>query len=181
MRRFRPRALREWVVVVFAAIGIGLLPWTIWLVESLNSHHTTNSWDLAWGGFDFGLAVMFVATACAAYRRSPWVGALSAATGTLLMTDAWFDIVLESHSDERLYSILLAAFAELPAAAFCFWIAYRTERFLAEVVDEALGRGMASHLAAAGEGPAEGDLVGVLEVAPDGEAAGEPGDADAAA
>jgi hypothetical protein len=156
------------------------LPWTIWLAQSLSPHHETNSWDLAWSGFDTGLALLFLATALAAYKRSPWVGALAAATGTLLVTDAWFDIVLESHADERLYSIVLAAFAELPVAAFCFWIAYRTERFLAEIVDEALGRGTASHLAATGQGPAEGDLVGVLQVAPDGEPTREARDADAA-
>ena len=54
--------------------------------------------------------------------------------GTLLITDAWFDIVLESHSDELRKAIYLAVFAELPLAALCFWIAYRTERFLALLV-----------------------------------------------
>ncbi|HZT91413.1 MAG TPA: hypothetical protein VFA05_05170 [Gaiellaceae bacterium] len=181
MRRIRAWTLREWVIAVFAGIGIGLLPWTLWLASSLSPQHVTDSWNLAWSGFDSGLAVLFIATALAAYRRSPWVGALAAATGTLLVTDAWFDIVLESHADERRFSILLALVAELPSAAFCFWIAYRTERFLAEVVDEAFGHGAASHLAAAREGPAEGDLVGVLEVASDREAAGEPSDADTAA
>ena len=100
--------------------------------------------------------------------------ALAAATGTLLLVDAWFDIILESHADELRNAIMLAVFAEIPIALLCFWIAYRTERFLALVVDQAL------HLATAGESPTEGDLVGVLEVTPDGEAAGEAGDADAA-
>ena len=169
----RPSSLREWVVVVFGVIGIALLPWTLWLSQSLKPHHVTDRWDLAWSGFDTGLAVLFLATAVAALRRSPWVGALSAALGTLLITDAWFDVVLESHSAERRNAILLALFAELPMAAFCFWIAYRTERFLAWKVD--------LHLAPARESPAEGDLVGVLEIAPDGEAAGETRDADASA
>ena len=178
MQRF-PQTLREWVAVVFAAVGIGLLPWTIWLTQWLPSRHASVRWDLAWSGFDTALALVFLFTAIAAWRRSPWVGAGAAATGTLLVTDAWFDVILESHSDELRVSILTAVFGELPLAAFCFWIAYRTELFLARVVDEALGLGTASHLAAAGEGPAEGDLVGVLEVAPDGQAAREPGDADA--
>ena len=172
----RPSSLREWVVIVFAAIGLGLLPWTIWLSASLKPHHVTERWDLAWSGFDTGLALLFLSTAVAAYRRSPWVGALAGATGTLLVTDAWFDCVLESHADELRQSLLLAVFAELPTAAFCFWIAHRTERFLALVVEEA-----ASHLAAAGEGASEGDLVGVLEVTADGKPAGEPGDANAPA
>jgi hypothetical protein len=173
--RWHSFSLRTLVVVTFAAVGIGLLPWTVWLSTSLNPHHSTNHWDLAWSGFDTGLAVMFLSTAVAAYRRSPWVGALAAATGTLLLTDAWFDIVLESHADERRNAILLAVLVELPVAALCFWIAYRTERFLAMVLGQAL------HLAPPSEGPAEGDLVGVLEVTPDGKPAREARDADSAA
>jgi len=168
---WRPSSLRDWVVIVYALIGLGLLPWALWLSESLKPHHSTNDWDLAWSGFDTGLALLFLSTAFAAYRRSPWVAALAAATGTLLVTDAWFDIVLESHSVERRNAILLAAFAELPTAAFCFWIAHRTERFLARAL----------HLAATGQRPAERDLVGVLEVTADGEPAGESSDADASA
>jgi len=165
----RPSSLREWVVVVFGAIGIALLPWALWLSESLKPEHTTDRWDIAWSGFDTGLAVLFLATAVAAYRRSAWVGALSAALGTLLVTDAWFDIVLESHAAERRNAILLALVAELPAAAFCFWIAFRTERFLARAL----------HLAATGESAAERDFVGVLEVTADRQSARKARDADA--
>jgi hypothetical protein len=176
--RLRSVTFRQGVIAVFAAVGIGLLPWTIWLSQWLPPHHESVRWDLAWSGFDTGLALSFLFTAIAAWRRSPWVAAGAAATGTLLVADAWFDVILESHSDELRVSILTAVLGELPAAAFCFWIAYRTEKFLARMVDEALGRGMASHLAAAREGAAKGDLVGVLEVAPDGQPAREPGDAD---
>jgi hypothetical protein len=165
--------LRKLVIVVFSVIGVALLPWSIWLTSSLPPTHTTHRWDIAWSGFDTGLALLFLLTALAAWRRSPWVGALSAATGTLLVTDAWFDVVLESHADELRNAIVLAVTAELPIAAICFWIAYRTERFLALMVDQAL------HLTTAGERATERDLVGVLEVTPDGETAGEPRDADA--
>jgi hypothetical protein len=171
--KWRPRTLREWVTAVFAGVGIALLPWTIWLASSLSPEHETTRWDLAWSGFDTGLALMFLLTALAAWKRSLWVGALAAATGTLLVTDAWFDIILESHADELRVSIMLAFFAELPVAALCFWIAYRTERFLSRVVDEA------SHLAAADERPAESDLVGVLKIAADGKPAGQPRHPDA--
>jgi hypothetical protein len=177
--RFRPSTLRHWVAGVFAVLGLGLLPWTVWLSASLPPRHTSVRWDLAWSGFDTGLALAFLLTALAAWRRSPWVGAGAAATGTLLVTDAWFDVILESHSDELRISIATALLGELPAAAFCFWIAFRTERFLARIVDAALGRGAASHLAATGQGPAEGDFVGVLEIAPDGQPAREAGDAHA--
>jgi hypothetical protein len=170
--KLRPTTLRSWVIAVFAVIGVGLFPWTIWLSASLKAHHETRHWDLAWSGFDSGLALAFLLTALAAWRRSPWVGALAAATGTLLVTDAWFDIVLESHADELRNAVYLAVFAELPVAALCFWIAYRTERFLALLVQQAL------HLSPAAESPTQSDLIGVLEVTPDGETAGEARDAD---
>jgi len=169
MLNFRPGAVRRLVTIGFATAGLGLLPWTIWLATSLNPSHETTHWYLAWSGFDTALAVMFVLTALAASRRSPWVGIAAGATGTLLVTDAWFDVVLESHADELRIAIFFAAFAELPVAALCFWIAYRTERFIA------------SHLTAADERASEGDLVRVLEIAPDGKPAGEPRHADSSA
>jgi hypothetical protein len=161
-------------VLAFGAIGLGLLPWAIWLSDSLPPVHHSHRWDVAWSGFDVGLALCFVGTAVAAYRRSPWVGAFAAATGTLLLCDAWFDVVLESHGNEESTAIFEALAFEIPVACLCFWIAYRTERFLAMVVEQL-------HLASAAESPAEGDLVGVLEVSPDGEPAGEARDVDAPA
>ena len=104
------------------------------------ARHLSRRWDLAWTGFDIGLAACFAGTAIAAWRRSPSVGAFAAATGTLLLADAWFDIVLESRGAETRLAIVEAVFAELPVAALCFWIAHRTERFLALAVDVALGR-----------------------------------------
>jgi len=168
-------SLRIWVAVVFGAVGVGLLPWAVWLSSSLPAHHVTGRWDLAWSGFDVGLALGFCGTAIAAWRRSPWVAAFSAATGTLLLVDAWFDVVLESHGSEETTAVVLALAFELPLAGLCFWIAYRTERFLAKVVEQAL------HLAPAAQRPTEGDLVGVLEIAADREAAGEARHPDAPA
>ena len=162
-------ALREWVALGYGAVGIGLLPWAFWLSASLPATHHSAHWDLAWSGFDVGLATCFCGTAVAAYRHAPaWAGAFAAATGTMLVTDAWFDVVLESHGSERGTAIILAVVFELPVAALCFWIAFRTERFVSRAL----------HLATAGQGTAEGHLVGVLEVAADRQAARKPGDAD---
>ena len=65
----------------------------------------------------------------------------AAATGTLLVADAWFDVILESHSDELRISMLFAVCGELPLAAVCFWIAYRTERVPGAIVEVAAERG----------------------------------------
>ena len=170
MRLLRPLSLREWVALGFGAVGIGLLPWAFWLSSSLPATHQSAHWDLAWSGFDVGLAACFCGTAIAAYRRAiAWAGAFAAATGTMLLVDAWFDVILESHGNEIGTAIFEAVVFELPAAAVCFWIAFRTERFVSRAL----------HLTSAGERAAEGDLVGVLEVPADWEPAREPRDADA--
>jgi hypothetical protein len=161
--RNRPGSLRVWVIVIFGAIGIFLVPWAIWLGATLRPDHTTDRWDVVWTGFDVGLALAFALTALAAWRRSPWVGSLAATTGTLLLVDAWFDIVLESHRNDIRAAVMRAVFAEVPVAGLCYWIAYRTERFLAHAVGIARAEGL--HVATAGKGASEGDLVGVLEIA----------------
>jgi hypothetical protein len=92
----------------------------------------------------------------------------------MLIVDAWFDVILESHGNELRTALVEALVFELPTAVICFWIAFRTERFVTRAI-------RSLHLAPAGEGPAESDLVGVLQVATDGEPAREPGDADASA
>jgi hypothetical protein len=169
MRPRRPSSLREWVALGFGAVGIGLLPWAVWLSASLPPTHHSAHWDLAWSGFDVGLAACFCGTAIAAFRRSPgWVGAFAAATGTMLVVDAWFDLILESHGNELETALVEALLFELPTAALCFWIAFRAERFVSRAL----------HLAPAGERTAERDFVRVLEVPADGEAAREAGDAD---
>jgi hypothetical protein len=162
---------------VFGAIGIFLVPWAIWLGATLRPDHTTDRWDVVWTGFDVGLALAFALTALAAWRRSPWVAALAATTGTLLLVDAWFDIVLESHGKDIRAAVMRAVLAELPVATLCYWIAFRTSRFLAHAVD--IARAEALHVAAASERPAEGDLVGVLEVAAHREPAREARDPNA--
>jgi hypothetical protein len=169
----RPSTLRQWVILLFGAAGLALVPWTLWLAGTLRPTHESPRWDIAWSGFDVALTLLFLSTAYSAWRRSPWVGVFAGATGTLLVTDAWFDVILSSDNDELRTALLLAAVAELPAAAVCFWISYRTEHFLSRVVG--------SHLAAAREGPPEGDLIGVLEIPTDGEPAREARHPDAAA
>ena len=114
--------------VLFGVAGILLLPWTIWLSASLPPHHSTKRWDVAWSGFDSALAVSFLLTSFAAWRRRPWLPAAAAATGALLVADAWFDVVLESRSTDFEIAVIEAVVAELPLAALCFAVAYVTSR-----------------------------------------------------
>ena len=113
---------------VFAAVGMALLPWAIWLSSSLQPHHRTHNWDLAWSGFDSGLAISFLLTAYATWKRLPWMTVSASATGALLLADAWFDIVLESRSSDVTLAVVEAFVGEVPLAALCFAVALVTSR-----------------------------------------------------
>src|SRR5262249_8861462 len=95
-----PTRVRRFAIVLFGVVGLALMPWTVWLSSSLPPHHLTENWDLAWSGFDTVLAASFLLTAFAAWHRRTWLPAAAAATGALLLADAWFDIVLESRSND---------------------------------------------------------------------------------
>ena len=88
--------LRRFIAPFFAVAGIALVPWTVWLTFSLPPHHETENWRTVWAGFDIALALALGATALASLRRSAWLEAVAAVSGTLLCTDAWFDITLEA-------------------------------------------------------------------------------------
>jgi hypothetical protein len=129
--------VRRFAAILFVAVGLALLPWTIWLSTSLPPHHSTAHWDLAWSGFDSALASAFLATGLAAWRGSRWLPVAAAATGALLVADAWFDIVLESRSDDRWVAVVEALAGELPLATLCFVVAFVTSRAGPRALDRA--------------------------------------------
>jgi hypothetical protein len=127
--------LPRWVTLLFGLAAIGLIPWILYLTFTLPSRHLTSHYDLAWVGFDVGLAASFAATAWAAFRGSQWLAPLAAVTGTMLVCDAWFDIVTSQSGAEMWEAIAEAVFAELPLAALCGFIVYDVETFLAATVN----------------------------------------------
>jgi hypothetical protein len=123
--------VQRWVAPLLGLVALFLVPWTLWLTFSLPSRHLTEHYDLAWVGFDIALATAFAATAWAAVRRTRWLVPLAAVTGTMLLCDAWFDIVTSQGGSEVVEAALEAVFAELPLAALCAYIVVDVERFQA--------------------------------------------------
>jgi hypothetical protein len=111
------------------AIAVAFLPWTLWLTWTLPAQHLAYHWRAAWVGYDVALALLLLATGIAGGRRSPRIVLFATAAGTLLLADAWFDVFTAAHGGELYESILEAAFAEIPLALVCFWIAYDAEKF----------------------------------------------------
>ena len=116
------------VGALFTLAGLVLVPWAVYLVWSLPSRHVqTSYYSVAWGGFDVALAAALIATGVGLFRRRPWVQAVAAAAATMLICDAWFDVLSSQAGQERLVAILMALGAELPVAAFCVFVALQME------------------------------------------------------
>ena len=126
--------LPRWITPVLLLTSAGLLPWTLWLTFTLPSRHVTEHYDVAWVVFDCALFCAFAATAWCTVKASEWLVPLAAVTGTMLLCDAWFDVVTSIGTDDSLVAILEAIFAELPLAAVCALIVYDAERFRQETV-----------------------------------------------
>lgn len=118
------------VGVVFAVLALLTVPWTVWLAVQLPSSKPAAHYDLAWGGFDAALVVVLLATAWAAVRLTPWLPAIAAVNGTMLLVDAWFDVVTAPTSGERWLAVAMAVVVELPLAAVCLWLAVTGQQLL---------------------------------------------------
>ena len=125
----------RWVALLLTAIVAGLVVWTLYLTYALPARHVTDHWRIAWAGFDLGLALALATTALGVAREAQWVDATAAVSATLLVTDAWFDIVLADPGGERVEAIVLAAIGEIPLALFCVWIVLNAERAIGSLKD----------------------------------------------
>ena len=132
--------LRRRALVVYGLIALALIPWTAHLSSSLPSRHETAHWDVLWAGFDIGLLAAFAGTAIAVLRYSPLLPLLASATGTLLLCDAWFDLLTSRPGSERLWASVEALLGELPLAVFSFWVAYDAEKVRATTRRYVTGR-----------------------------------------
>ncbi len=125
--RKRRELLPHWTVVLVGGVAILLIPWAFALGEILPSRHAVRHWDIAWTGFDLALGSGLLATAFAAHRGSAWLQRIATAAGTLLLCDAWFDLLTASSRTEQIVAVVEAAVAEVPLAVLCFVIATNPE------------------------------------------------------
>ena len=132
LRRDGGRSLvPPWIALAFLFCAVVLIPWTALLFITLPRHYGANHWWLAWGGFDVALGLSLAATAFFSVRRSSYGEIAAAITGTLLVCDAWVDVMTSRRTSDVVQAIVSALLIELPLAVLCFWIA----RNIARAVD----------------------------------------------
>jgi len=130
----RLRRRRRLMLGTITAATVVLIPWTVWLSVSLPETHRAREWRTAWVGFDIVLLAVLATTAWLAWHRRQAVAGFLVVSATLLLADAWFDVLLSSGPREKLGSILTALLVELPLGALFLFTAYRLMKATATLV-----------------------------------------------
>lgn len=125
MPKLKSHLFPGWAVYLFIILGAALIPWTIYLSLTLPAYHITSHWDVSWAGLDIGLLVVSLLTGIFAYTQSHWFVISASVLGSLLIVDAWFDVLDERRGLQLKEAILLAIFVEIPLAILCFFLAGR--------------------------------------------------------
>ena len=120
----------KWDAVLVFIVGscVVLAAWIAVLALTLPSFYRTGTWRGAWVGFDVGLLAAFAATGWAAWRRRQLLIVCLVVLATLLICDAWFDVVLDVEKPAFLASLLSALLVELPLAGLAIYTARRLLR-----------------------------------------------------
>jgi hypothetical protein len=109
---------------LYAIGAVALALWTVGLAINLPTRHVVRHWDLAWVGFDVLIGFTMLLTATFAVKKSRYIILSSSGLGALLVTDAWFDILMSRPGVESHKAIFYAVVIELPIAIFSFFIAH---------------------------------------------------------
>ncbi|WP_246618128.1 hypothetical protein [Streptomyces javensis] len=121
LRRIRPEP-------VLLVSGAALVPWLYVLARTLPSTARVGHWNVAWVGLDALEALGLLSTAALRRRGDDRHRLTAAATGALLVVDAWFDTVTAASGGELAAAVAMALCAELPLAAVCTALALGRER-----------------------------------------------------
>jgi hypothetical protein len=108
--------IRRWRLALMVVCVVTLIPWIVYLANTLPDHYVARNWVATWVGFDVLLLVMLTATAVAGWRRRQLLFPTAFASGVLLVCDAWFDVMTSHHGRDLIQALLSALVIELPLA-----------------------------------------------------------------
>lgn len=115
----------SWAAVLYICASVVLMPWTIYLGYALPVSHITVHWDVIWIGLDIAIIGAMLSTAALAYLKSRWVVITATVLATLLLADAWFDVMSARRSRELHQAVIEAVLLEIPVALASIYLAYR--------------------------------------------------------
>ena len=115
-----------WASRLYILLGLVLVPWTVYLGATLPEHHLSSHWDIIWTGLDIALLFSLICTGLLAYAKSIWVIIAASTSGSLLLVDAWFDVMSEQSAFVLHQGIVLALLFEIPLALMSYYLAFHT-------------------------------------------------------
>lgn len=146
----------RWVAPAFALAAVVTIPWIVYLGFSLPRTVKVDD-RAAWVGFDIGLVAMLGLTAFLAWRGRPKFVMAATATATMLIVDAWFDVLTSGRGVERDLALAMAV-VEVLLAALCFWLAFHAAAVIGRRVRALAPRGVRTgEIATAGPTSAAAD------------------------
>jgi len=110
------RRRRMVVLIIIASCCVLLAAWTALLAATLPMQYRAGGWRGAWVGFDVALLVALAATGWAAWHGRQVLILCLTVVATLLLCDAWFDVVLDIRTRGFGMSLLTALAVEVPLA-----------------------------------------------------------------
>jgi len=131
----------ELVAIAFLLVAAGMAPWTVYLGLSLPPRYEAGHWNLLWTGFDVALIVVLVYAAWAAWFRRQVLATTALVAGTLLLCDAWFDIITSFGHEDQWVTLVTGLAGEIPLAVFFLWLYRRIVLSTLAVYHERLGGG----------------------------------------
>lgn len=113
------------LLVIVTVACVVLAVWIGYLAVALPHFYRTGSWRGAWVGLDVGELAAFAAVGWAAWRRRQLLIIALIVLATLLICDAWFDVVLDLHTSGFWESVASALVLELPLTLIAIVMARR--------------------------------------------------------
>ena len=107
-----------------------LVPWTLYLAVTLPRHYQAHHYWLGWVGFDLALVAVLVVTGLSLARGGPGLSRYAAVAATMLVIDAWFDVLNAATLTDFLVAVLTGVLFELPLAYLCWRLARLDSRAL---------------------------------------------------
>lgn len=109
----------------FFIVAAVTVPWTVYLAITLPLHYTAHHYWLGWFGFDVALLTVLAVTGRALLRDDVAASRYAAVAATMLVVDAWFDVLNAATRTEQFIALAMALLVELPLAYVCWRIARR--------------------------------------------------------
>ncbi|MHC3475033.1 hypothetical protein ACYF6T_41035 [Streptomyces sp. 7R007] len=103
-----------------------MVPWLVFLAQSLPTTTRVRHWSTAWVGLDALEAIGLAATGRLLLRQDPRCSLTATATAALLVADAWFDVTTSAAGAEFATAVAMALGLELPMATACTAVALRS-------------------------------------------------------